>query len=61
MDVYSETSGDLHARLECKVDVALAKVDEALADFTVAVRRDLGFGYVRTQTAAVTEREIGQG
>lgn len=58
MDVFS---GDRHARLEGKVDVALAKVDEALADFTVAVRRDLGFGDVRTQTAAVTEREIGQG
>lgn len=60
VDVYSETSGDRRARLEGKVDAALVKVDEALADFTMAVRRDLGFGDVRTQSAPVPERELSQ-
>jgi hypothetical protein len=59
VDVYSETSGDRRARLEGKMDVALVKVDGALADFTMAVRRDLGFGDVRTH-APFPERELSQ-
>jgi hypothetical protein len=42
--VYSDTTGDQPGKRVEKVDVELAKVDEALADFTVAVRVDLGFG-----------------
>ena len=61
VDVYSETSGDRRARLEGKVNAALADVDVSLADFTVAVRRDLGFGDGQTENATVKEREIGQG
>jgi hypothetical protein len=61
VDAFAASTGDTTSRQGGKVGVELSKVDEALADFTVAVRRDLGFGDVRTQSPAATEREIGQG
>lgn len=55
-DVYSDTASDQPCSRVGKVGVELAKVDEALADFTVAVRVDLGFGDVRTQGDPDPER-----
>jgi hypothetical protein len=43
-EVYSDTAGNQPGRRVDKVGVELSKVDEALAEFTVAVRVDLGFG-----------------
>jgi hypothetical protein len=48
-DVYSDTTGNQPGKRVERVGVELAKVDEALADFTVAVRGDLGFGDARTE------------
>jgi len=63
VDVYLETSGDRHAGQDgkVKVGVELAKVDEALADFTVAVRGDLGFGDGQAQGDSAPVRDLDQG
>ncbi|NMM29688.1 MAG: hypothetical protein HHJ10_01210 [Cellulomonas sp.] len=47
---YSGHEDDRHAKRNGKTGVDLSPIDEALADFTLAVRRDLGFGDARTQS-----------